>query len=199
LEATTLQNYYRLKVRDALTTATEWALEEPYSKRPFIFGSFLADQLKEFSIAERLARDGLKANPDDFTLRNNLCFTLLKADKIPQAEQELGCLGEPENGREKIVFFATSGLLQFKKGNVVIGRELYNKAIRSAVDAKDMQLAARATINFAIAEIEADMPFGNAMRDQALSMVAKMNSPEIILAREDLKDALPRIFSSAHK
>jgi tetratricopeptide (TPR) repeat protein len=191
LEATTLQNYHNFKIWDALLSATEWALEEPYSKQPFTLGSFFADHLKRFDIAERLAREGLRANPGDFTLNNNLCFALLKNDCLISAEKELSRLQEPEDASEKAVYFATSGLLQFKKGHVETGCELYQKAIKLAIEIKNHRLAARAAMYLAIAQIEAGVPLAWAMKKQALSMAEQLSSPDIVLTREELLGATP--------
>jgi tetratricopeptide (TPR) repeat protein len=137
IEATAWQNYYRFKIDDALSAANEWALEEPYAKNAFGLGSILACQKHNYDQGVKIAKEGLKATPNDFGLQNNLCFGLLKMNMAAEAEIELLKIIAPTDPVSHVIYSATKGLLEFKKGNIARGRSLYLEAIGEAEELGD--------------------------------------------------------------
>lgn len=191
LEAHTLQKYFDLDIEGALLAATEWSLEEPYRKHPFSLGIYLAAYTKQFDVADRLAREGLRANPREFELLNNYSFSLLRANKVNEARNVMDRIEPPREGASKVIYLATSGLLQFKLGHSNQGRRLYKEAIQLSIDQKDSRLAAKALLNLAIAELEAGTTISERQKAEALSSTENLDSPDILITRNELKNTIP--------
>lgn len=132
-EAKTIKLVNESEWDSALVEAKYWACDLSYSKIPIIFGSYIAaTALEDFERSERISRDGLKANPKEFTILNNLCFSLLSQNKILEGEQIFNKMKIDEDIYNNIVYYATKGLLLFRKKNFDEGRENYYKAIQLA-------------------------------------------------------------------
>ena len=98
-EAGAWTNIMHSRWEDSLTAAELWLYDEPFSKRPTIFGSWVALTVApDFGKAERIARHGLERHRNDFLLLNNVAVllayqgrhgeALLYFEKIPCEESE---------------------------------------------------------------------------------------------------------------
>ncbi len=153
-EAMAWHNFFNLDLDQALENVVEWELEEPYSAGPYVSGCHIADCLEDFDRAVGFALRGLSANPNHFLLTNNLCYTLIKQNKLDEAKERL--MSVPSNLSEIDMLFynATSGLFEFKKGNVEKGRKLYDLSFKKCKEIGDERLLSRAFLNLAVAEAE---------------------------------------------
>jgi tetratricopeptide (TPR) repeat protein len=107
-----------------------WLFDEPFSSRPARLGSYIGISLTsdhEFSEASALA--GLRTNPLDATLRNNLAVALAYQGRVAEAIEQFSSIKLPLPGDlPPFVYLATTGLLRFRSRDIVGGRELYRKA-----------------------------------------------------------------------
>ena len=140
VEARTWQQYANLQVDEAIVLAHEWALEEPYAKNAFCLGSFLAFHKNDYNSGIKILENGLKAAPHDFMLQNNLCFGLLKANRVNDAEIEFARMPRAESPVSQVIFSATNGLLEFKRGNIELGRNLYFESVMKAKEIGDRRV-----------------------------------------------------------
>ena len=161
----------------------DWCLQEPYSSHPFISASEIACMDRKPAEAIRLGREGLIANPHDFFLKNNLAFAYLRSNDINQAELILNSFPRSLGEREKIFFLATSGLLNYKKGNIQLGRSLYLESIDLCKKLHDERVAAKAWLHLAIAELESKTDAAAKYTETALEISKGLNYPDIILPR----------------
>ena len=105
----------------------KWLLDEPFSSRPACLGSYIGNCLVgDYKFAEMCARIGLSADPHSRALRNNLAVALAFQDRVAEAE---GIFSQIKymtgDGCPEFVYMATSGLLRFRKGDAIGGREFY--------------------------------------------------------------------------
>jgi hypothetical protein len=195
-EAEAWKHYSILDLTKAIMAAREWALEEPYSRHPWTLGSSIFCETDRFKDAQSFAREGLVSNPDDFTLSNNLVFALLKDSKVRDAERELASSPVPKTDVQRPVRLATLGLLEFKKGNLQLGRQFYLEAIALSEKLNAPQLAARAFLNLAIAEIEAKGDRVDEFISQGMAAVGKCENidrdPNIKLSIRQLQNAIDK-------
>ena len=107
-----------------------WLLDEPFSSRPACLGSYIGNSLVgDYNFAEMCARIGLNAEPQSRTLRNNLAVALAFQDRVVEAEDVFSQINYVTGeGCPEFVYIATSGLLRFRKGDALGGRELYLKS-----------------------------------------------------------------------
>ncbi len=130
-EAESWSSFYKGDWDAATRSAIGWLIDEPYSKRPALQASFLASTfLRDHELSERLARFGLRLNPDEWGLRNNLVVALAEQNRVQDASAEFSTLNAPSAADDKFAtYLATSGLLAYRSGDVEGGRLLYQRAM----------------------------------------------------------------------
>jgi tetratricopeptide (TPR) repeat protein len=142
---------------EALINARGWLRDQPFARDPALFGSYRAALIKDYAAAISFARAGLRANPHDYMLQNNLIFALASSGDVETARQQLPLLEEATRGKTldgewDVVLDATKGLIAFRGGDTASGRATYLDVIRRA---KEPSLKAMALIMWAREEITA--------------------------------------------
>lgn len=158
-EAYTLNSFENGFWNQALNYSEKWLTDIPYSTRPVLIGSFVAETfLNDNNKAIELCKKGLIANPYDVVVRNNLICSLAQEGQLDEAVKMLEKL-KPEilsmSDDNKIVLQATSGLVLFRLGEPDTGRELYLKAFANAKNAKDEYLKNMALLHLMREELNA--------------------------------------------
>jgi tetratricopeptide (TPR) repeat protein len=136
-EANFWASYYRVDLVQARQFATQWLAQEPFSKRPATMLSFLFGLLDDHELGLEAANWGLRANPDDVTLRLNKYFSEISAgwndmpakkvlDEQGRIEKELRTL--IHNHMQSQHASANLGLLYYRQGKHTEGRALYDWA-----------------------------------------------------------------------
>ena len=179
------------KYDEALKALVNWELEEPYSTHPYIGASALCSSLEKYDKAIAFAERGLIVNPHSFIIANNLVYSLLKKGEITHASKRFEELHCPDDPNSRVVYGATNGLLEFKKGNIEKGKELYIKSIELAQKNKKYSLGLKAILNLLMAELEADL-CDEKLINKALAVSEKHAAPDIKLARAKLNKLYKR-------
>lgn len=141
--------------QDALRAAKEWQDDEPFSSRPAINGSFLASYFTlDYLEPIRIAKIGLRADPDDQGLRNNLVVSLILSgpSNFSEAQREFKKILASPSGLRGPVLLATHGLVCFSEGDRKRGRALYEASLKEASG----QLRKRVAISWFNAESRFD-------------------------------------------
>jgi tetratricopeptide (TPR) repeat protein len=138
-EARAWQAYMTADWEGALREARKWLLDEPFSSRPAMFGSYVAAVvLDDHDSALRFAQMGLAANPRDAVLLNNVAFSLACQGKPSSAQHYLErALEADADGETRVVLLATAGLIGYRSGRFAEGRALYEDAIELAQSLKN--------------------------------------------------------------
>ncbi len=176
--------------RGTLDACHEWQRDQPFSSRPAVHGSYVAAMaLRDFDRAIDLAKDGLKCNPNHFTLLNNLAFAEASAGNIESALDTFDAIEvERLDGDERIVYMATAGLLSFRAGLFDNGRRLYRAAIDAAKKAGQKRVAALAAILYAIEEMRVDSDFGDLTSKEAHALLKGVKLPEAQALLDELSE-----------
>jgi tetratricopeptide (TPR) repeat protein len=189
-EAQAWKQYRERDWRDAVVSCQLWLMNEPFSSRPTQMASYLAlVALGDFSTAERLAAQGLLANPKDATLLNNLTVALANQGKLREAE--LAFVKIAPSGYSEIpgTLFATQGLLSFRRGDLQEGRALYRRSIEAF--ARDPGHRALAALHLAREELVAGSPLGRQALSAAQTAASGVQLPEVARFLELLLLQLP--------
>ena len=189
------------KWTDALEHASAWHLDEPFSSRPAVAGSFLAIAIvRDLERALRFAEVGLRADGNDQLLRNNYVVALARADRTDKARSEFQKIREPLQATyPKYAYLATKGLLAFVDGNPDQGRNLYLEAVELATGANRQRVL--------ISWIETESRYSPAMADYMITefgAILRNNRDPMISAMtsaiiKDHKDHRPQKSSSQSK
>lgn len=194
-EAETWRSYWSHHTRDALVSARQWAFEEPYSRHPWIIGSSIASCVERFKEAESFAREGLLANPRDFILNNNLAYALLRDSRITEAEIVLKNIPTAQTANERTVSLATRGLLEFKKGQISVGRQLYLDALSEAEKLNSPRFVALASLNLAIAEVEANGDRATEFILNSIATAKRCDDPDVALTLRQLQLKVEKLLT----
>lgn len=166
----------------ALRLSLNWLRDQPFSKRPILFSTFIAGSLLEdYRSAERIIEVGLRANPDEPILLNNLAFTYASSGNIDAAEKKFSRI-EPSQIKgdpERIAITATQGLLFFRRGNSSEGRAFYRRAIEQAKKRGMRSSSAVAAIYLAREEILSKSEEINAAIELATEEARVLTDPYI--------------------
>ena len=178
-EARSWHYYSESKWRQAIDECQSWLYDQPFSSKPGIHGSYVSGTaLEDYPRSEQFAREGLIANPSDFSLLNNLTFALIKLGNLAEAKEALSRASRLQlSVRHQAVLQATQGLLAFRTGDVTGGRQLYADARAKARKVQDRRLLALASAFHAIEEASQNTPHRRSVRSEALQIVRQERDP----------------------
>ena len=150
-EAEARDHFWAEDFEKALSFGEDWAAFQPFSSRPSVFATLVAGvSIEDHGRAIKIAEQSLVASPNDFTLRNNLAFSLALAGNTDQALLEISRAERASgNQDEDAVASATRGLIAFRNDDLISGREGYLSAIRHFSMSGDGFKAACARIFYA--------------------------------------------------
>jgi len=115
----------------AVTETINWQRDQLFSKQPAILGSFVAMFcMRDSAKAQDIIDLALLANPYDEVLLNNKVVVLAEQNQVEAAEEVLAALPKSSTHQDNwdAILQATTGLVQFRKGNSEAGRALYERA-----------------------------------------------------------------------
>lgn len=185
--------------RQALGECRKWAKDEPFSSRPVIQGSYVAAVgLADYLECYRLAATGLKANPRDFALLNNKAFACAHLGKLQEARTALDRLAKRSmEKREKRVFLATSGLVAYRAGDILRGREHYREAldgfrakVRDAGANAERESYGQAAINWVQEEQKATGQLDVAVLVKAIRVIGRSRGSVAQILRSRIEELL---------
>lgn len=192
-EAGAWTNFMGAHWKNSLAAAELWLCDEPFAKRPTLFGSWVAlTTAPDYIKAERIARHGLNTHQDDFLLLNNLTVALAYQGKHREALQCFNRIPHAEGGGPyRATYLATNGLLRFRLGAPDEGRRLYRMAVDDAKHKKSTQSAVWALLHFAREEYRLTSPKGDELVKEALLEFNKLSVIERAVASRLLELVMP--------
>jgi len=179
---------------ESLAAAELWLRDEPFAKRPAVFGSWAAAvTLSDFEAAARFAKHGLITHPREFFLLNNLAFSLASLGQVNQAVQVFETI-DPADAEflHKPTYLATKGLIKFRQGLPDEGRCLYRAGIAEAKSRKDTLLAVWALLYFAREEYRSDPVRAEELTREALADLQKLSKAEQLISARLLEQVVKR-------
>lgn len=153
-EAMSWLKFSAFDISGAMARAEDWALEEPYSRAPYILGSSAACVEERYMDAIGIARRGLMSNPKDDVLLNNLAYAELRNGKVADGEIIFAPLRGSLGLKDNIAALGTYGLLLMMKGDIEGGAEQYRTAAKRASELGNRDLVLYANLNFAISMLD---------------------------------------------
>lgn len=190
-EALSLESFHKNEFNKALENAAKWFLDQPYSKRPIMFGSHLASAIiKDQEKAISFLNAGLISHPNDPQLINNLSYALAISNRPEEALQQLDKIKHVNSidTVTKICINATKGLIFFRSGFADQGRYLYLEAIEQTKKINNQNLHRIALLNYAREELL----YGSYYADALMEIISKIpENPkdiEISVIRNEVMD-----------
>lgn len=173
----------------ALSYAIDWVESAPFSKSAIGFAADMAYTYQQkYQDAIKILKIGLKGNPKDTTFLNNLAYAYAldnqttEADKVIQKLMPLLKDGQDS----KICAIATMGLIEYRKGNVKIGNELYLKAIEEAKQQGKLSLAQKAMLNNIREEVRLNPFMDKSDVSEIINHLSTGNIKETVAMRNEI-------------
>lgn len=162
-----------------------WWEDEPFSVRPALLGSYMAaTRLYDYELALSFLNAALSANPGSISLINNKVVALAKNGKLQDARRELARIKEKRADFNPVIR-ATEGLVNFREGNLVAGREYYEQAIRRATELNNTAVEIRARAHLLEEEFAVgNFDFSEAIAELRANFRKTQNKPLITLWEE---------------
>ncbi|MBL8776055.1 MAG: hypothetical protein JNK12_08995 [Acidimicrobiales bacterium] len=184
----------------ALAESWAWLDDQPFDASAAIHASYVAAIGKEdWETSQRAAQVGLRANPNDSTLANNLAYSLIEMGKPNDAVAALRTARVNAHERlERVAISATTGLFEFRSGNPEGGRVLYRDAIELARRSNEAEAEAMARAMLAREELRNG--FGQQAADLlgALDkLVKRVKDPGVLRCIERTTDLASAVDFSA--
>ncbi len=112
----------------------QWNTYQPFSRNPiYLAGNIATDFLEKYQEAYDFSISALPNHRDEAGLLNNIAYAaILNGDK-DNAQKYLNMQwSKCRTDEEKVVYFATRGLYEFRFGDVLLGKESYVKSFELA-------------------------------------------------------------------
>jgi tetratricopeptide (TPR) repeat protein len=188
-EALVFDAYWKKDFEGVVEACENWHDEEPFSSRPFYFGSTAANVSEQYDRAIELAKRGLQLAPRASLLINNLAFALISLRRYDDAavliSSRLPSLVETDSAP----MTATAGLLALQLGHHERGIQLYRKAISIFKRTGNVPGEALALAYFALSAVRSELPDALAIIREAKDFIKKLPSlpdAELIFERAEM-------------
>jgi tetratricopeptide (TPR) repeat protein len=112
----------------ALARTLKWHSDEPFASRPMIAASFITAISGELDHAISYAKIGLKTEPENLMLLNNLAFSHGAKGDLAVAENLIKKIVAIEEKKPGAHTLANLGMLSYLRGEHDLGRNLYDLA-----------------------------------------------------------------------
>lgn len=195
-EASTINKYRAKDFVNSFKDNLKWIQEEPFSTRPILTASYHAsiflDKHKE---SIELTKLGLKINPSNEALKNNLAYDLLLDNKLNEAKLILDNIDHNKINKlsAKISLIATRGLFHFRNNEVEMGREMYLEAMNEFKKTKNNYMEALAFVNYAREEILANTDLSSSVFQKMKEKYSEMKQLDI----QALSKKVEKLYTSS--
>ncbi len=185
------RNYYGLgRYEDAFLSSVNWMQDYRFSHEPIAFAFDLSCTfLKKYDYSTAVIKHWLKTHPQDYAMTNNLIYALGLSDQIEEAEHQLAKINVAHQLKDKlengICFLATSGLIEYRKGNIEEGRHLYQLSIETAKKMRERDLAGKARLNMIREEVRCVSDYDSSMLNE-LDSLSTGNKAETEQLKKDI-------------
>lgn len=189
-EAFALEHYEQGNWEDAFSNCIKWFLDTPFSKRPVLLGSYIAGSLlKNTNASVLLCEVGLRANPNDPTLLNNIIYELAKSNNVTSATKYINQIKDIDisslPNESKVTIQATLGLVALRNKEIELGKQLYELAIQNSQKMKSEYLKNLAIVNYARELVIAKQPEQDIYINMVKNMKLDDKHKDLIVLKEE--------------
>lgn len=154
-------SYFKDDFKSALCSGIDWIADYPFDSNPIYFSAEMAYTfVKDYETAIEIINLGLRANPNDVGLLNNLAYCNALSGNIAEAESildQVDMRALPISKETKVCLTATRGLVEYRKGHIDNGFNLYMLAMTKAKDSGcERNIIGKAMLNFIREEVLAN-------------------------------------------
>lgn len=139
---------------ESLSAIECWITQEPYSSRPYELASYVACiALGNYELSRNYISRGLKPNPNDVTLENNLLVCACLDMDLDYVKKNANRIIKRLVKEDSFLAWPTAGLVSFAIGDPVSGRKFYSDAISKFIKDKRKHPEILSKLFYANAEV----------------------------------------------
>lgn len=180
-EALALKHHAERNWDQVIKDCREWSEMEPTSTRPLTLGGFVAEvALEDGKLAEEFSRRALLIAPNEPCAHNNLAVALSYLGRLDEAIEHASKYQPHELSEDgQAVYFATQGLIAYRRGEREVGLQLYLKAAGTEVAKKDPSFRALVLWHLLREEARLGAPGVKELSDHLWNQTKSMAVPEL--------------------
>jgi tetratricopeptide (TPR) repeat protein len=168
-----------------------WAAEDPFSIRPYEFGTATASFIERYNEAAVLALKGLELRPNAPSLLNGAAFSLACSGRLDDAKRYLDRIGYLSDAWWEYFTAANRGLIAFRSGDEDQALTRYREAIDGFARAGNAEMSARARVYLAREAILAGSEKSEQLLKEAQTAIAQhKGSRETIMTLRRAEETL---------
>lgn len=140
----------------AINACWNWTAVEPYSVRPYLIGSYWACVTEnDPKHAIRFCEKGLRANPNNLGLLNNMAFSYGRLGLLDEGEASYRKARHAlRQADDEVGRLALEGLWAYRAGDVPVGRARYAQAISACKEAVEVTDRYRLVLHWMEEEVD---------------------------------------------
>lgn len=187
-EAEVIKLFRNGEYTKCVESADKWVRYEPYRAAPAIFGSYVASiGLRNEKLAIKLIELALPSSPGNFILSSNYAYSLATDGQIEKAKTVLQKLSRMHfDEGEAAIYRANQGLIAFRQGDHLKGRQCYRDAVKIFKSQKSKSMIARATIIWAREELLACTEYAQELKANSIQLAKRENDKEMTVFAQAL-------------
>jgi tetratricopeptide (TPR) repeat protein len=189
-EALALKHRTEGKWLEVISDCREWSAMEPTSTRPLILGGFIAEvALENGEIAREFSERARVLDPTAHWPNNNLAVALAYLNRLDEAEHYATRL-QPQDVPEEsqAVYWATRGLIEYRRGNREQGLSLYLRAAQTNLAKKEVSVRAMVLWHLLQEEARIGAPGTVELADSLWKRTDSAGVPELSALRSRISD-----------
>ncbi|MCW5613188.1 MAG: hypothetical protein KIS83_21325 [Rubrivivax sp.] len=192
-EANSHNAYRHQRIEEAIRYAVMWAKDEPFGSRPMNAQCYLLSLEGRYAEALAAANAAKELDDRDVGLAMNLLFSKIQAGDLDDAMEDFLLLGRNDELKKYAThYLANAGALAYALGDFEYGRQLYERAIRSARVRSEASSEALARAFYARIAAGAGDPQAPAIVHEAAEAVPRLPSVGAIYVVQGLVNSAKR-------
>lgn len=186
-EANSHNAYRNLQIEEAIEHAALWAKDEPFASRPKDTQSYLLNLQGRYAEALEAAKAASELDGHHIGQALNLLFSKIQAGDLDEAMEDFVRLGRNCDLKEYAThYLANAGALAYAFGDFEQGRQLYQRAIRSAKARGEPYSEGLARAFFARVATSSGDPQASTITKEAAEVVPRLPSAGAIYVVQKL-------------
>jgi len=198
-EALALKHRAERKWHEVIEDCRAWSVMDPTSTRPLILGGYIAEvALEDGEVAREFSERALLIAPNEPWAHNNLAVAFAYLGRIDDAAEhafrfQLHDLPEETH----TTYFATQGLLSYRRGEREKGLQLYLRAADTKAAQKDVGLRAMVMWHLLREEARLRAPDTKELTDILWKHTRSLPIPELETLRQRILHPRPSVHERA--
>jgi len=199
-EARAYRGFAASQWKESLGSSLQWIKDQPFSSRAVRSASFLANSIfQDHDLAETIIKFGQISNPHDPAFHVGLAYAYARRDRLDDSVAELKKISSANNEVWlPAALDANYGLISYRRGQFLEGRQLYALATKKADKLDDKRTKVAALTNWAMEEMKYSREMALSIIQEAQETAKRATGPDVPFTIERVLKALETSKDEPH-